>query len=386
MRMIKPLILLQCYLFTQHCAAAAPTAPEELYDFGKILSTGICKMAGRHPIVSFPKWGKEMAPDQLKLTLVIIHPRLGAMHFQGLSGIEEVEKDKRDPTQHLVNVQSMYCPPHDWGTIWMLDSGHGPTDDTAPLGATKLLRVRLDDNGGGGAIERIYTFPEEIVSNKSYLSDVRVDKSGFAYITDSNLGKIIVLNLESATVLAWSDERMQSTLKDEDKFEIDGVDVPLRTGTNVDSIAYSGIDDMLFFKPMTRNNLYRVSCKVLRDSHRQGVIEDLGALGHIEDLGSFGFHDGLEADEQGNLYMTDLGKGAIQKRAVDGKTSWISEPGLMPWPGAVTVSENNVFVLTTQIHLMPFLHEGKDMRVKDDDKVSGNKLLRINLDTSKADL
>merc|ERR1711974_156351 len=120
------------------------------------------------------------------------------------------------------------------------------------MGATKLLRVRIDDNGGGGTVQQIYTFSEEIVSNKSYLNDVRVDKSGFAYITDSNLGKIIVLDLQTVTAVAWSDERMQSNLKDEDKFEIDGVDVALRAA--VDGIAYSGLDDMLYFKPVTRSN------------------------------------------------------------------------------------------------------------------------------------
>jgi len=43
----------------------------------------------------------------------------------------------------------------------------------------------------------------------------------------------------------------------------------------------------------------------------------------------------------------------------------------MPWPDCVIHSEGSVYVLTTQVHLLPFLNDGKDMRKE------GNKLLKM---------
>ncbi|CAE8711739.1 unnamed protein product [Polarella glacialis] len=345
----------------------------EIANFGKMVATGLCKLPGLDPIVSFPKWGSALLPDQPKFALAVMHSSGGLTPFHGLRSMEDV--DDGDPRTDLVSIQALHCPQS--GTeMWILDSGKGIGDPDLAHGAAKLIRVRVRENGLSGRVLRVYTFPKDVVTGGSYLNDVRTDGRGFAYITDSNLGHILVLNLYDGKVLPWADMRMKAHLEAGEKFEVDGKDLSSKLQVPVDGIAYSEQDDMLYWKPVTRSSLYRVPAGVLRNAHRLGF--DVAVEGQVEDVGKLGFHDGLDADSKGNVYLTDLANGAIQRRSADGKVSWVSEKGAMSWPDCVIASEDAVYVLTTQVHLMPFLNDGVDLRKEP------NKLLRVQLGAAKA--
>ena len=58
----------------------------ELHDFGKALATGLCKLPGMHPIVSFPQWGEEVTPDQPNGALWV----LNATAMRPFEGVPEI--------------------------------------------------------------------------------------------------------------------------------------------------------------------------------------------------------------------------------------------------------------------------------------------------------
>ena len=58
-------------LFLSLCAQSVGSLVE-LHDFGKILATGLCKLPGLSPIVSFPRWGDLLTPDQPKIGLAVV--------------------------------------------------------------------------------------------------------------------------------------------------------------------------------------------------------------------------------------------------------------------------------------------------------------------------
>ncbi|MEO5718390.1 MAG: L-dopachrome tautomerase-related protein, partial [Chthoniobacterales bacterium] len=95
------------------------------------------------------------------------------------------------PDKHFVCVQSVYVDESD--SLWILDPAAPKMKETVQ-GGPKLLKVDLVKN----AVVQTILFSEEIAPKKSYLNDVRVDtKTQTAFITDSGLGAILVVDLRS---------------------------------------------------------------------------------------------------------------------------------------------------------------------------------------------
>ena len=366
------------FLYVPVLASLLPSAVgfgkvDELHDFGKAMATGLCKLPGLPPIVSFPKWGEALTPDQPDGAVYVIADGQ-LIPFNGLP--------KKSFGSNLKCVQSLFCPQDESRVMYLLDSGHSPAGTNLPEGSAKLLQIKLDDDGRGGTLKQSYVFPHATVPAGGYLNDVRVDGKGFAYMTDSNSGTIVILDLESKISQVWKDARMDIFLAKDEKFMIGSKDLS-GLPAKVDGIAYSKDDDMLYWKPVVRSNMFRISAEHLRSAFRAeqvcrqqkgscvGGFESLVNL--VQDVGKFGFHDGIDADSDGSVFLTDLSRGAIQRRTKHGLEALISEEGSLDWPDATIASGDQVFVLTTQVHLMPFMNEGKDLRT------GGNKLYRITL-------
>ena len=77
--------------------------------------------------------------------------------------------------------------------LWILDPAKLRGQEVYPTGA-RLYDVDLSSN----QVKRIYIFPQSTAWPQSYLNDVRIDTKGrTAYITDSGMGGIIVLDLNT---------------------------------------------------------------------------------------------------------------------------------------------------------------------------------------------
>lgn len=256
----------------------------------------------------------------------------------------------------FVCVQAVYTD--DQNYLWIVDAagiGLGPVYQRS----NKVIRINLATD----TIERIYRFPEEIINDHVYLNDIRVDnQNGFAYMTDSSSGGLVVLNInsgESRYVL----ENSPAVLSDKN-YTFSPLGKELTTGdgnplkVNSDGIALSPDREWLYFKPLTDAKLYRISTSVLRDFETPiNTIEE-----SVVDLGSFTTTDGMIFDDKGNLYFGDLEQHSILKITPDVQMQeLVQDKDQLIWPDSYSISKDgHLYITASQIQWMPWFHHGEN--------------------------
>ncbi|SHF45203.1 L-dopachrome tautomerase-related protein [Dysgonomonas macrotermitis] len=145
--------------------------------------------------------------------------------------------------------------------LWVLDPAN-PQFKGVVEGGPKLYQIDIQTND----IVKIYNFPETVYTPTSYLNDVRIDtKDEIAYMTDSEDGGIIVLDLKSGSSWRALNSGCPAVLAN-----LDGIDFK-STGkskgiTNSDGIELSEDNQTLYFSALTANILYQIPTSVLRDT------------------------------------------------------------------------------------------------------------------------
>lgn len=165
----------------------------------------------------------------------------------------------------FVCVQSVVID--DLNRLWVLDPASPLFKGVVESGA-KLFCVNIETN----KIDKTYVFPPEVAPKTSYLNDVRIDsKSGFAFMTDSEDGGIIVLDLQSGSSWRALDASVGAVMANLDciDFRTTG---KWNKKINSDGIELSKDCETLYFTALTGNILYAVPTSVLRD-HTMCVAE-----------------------------------------------------------------------------------------------------------------
>ena len=132
--------------------------------------------------VNYPRWSPDVAVSVAEVTVSgEATPFPDAEWNRWEEGLPRNER--------FVCVQSVYIDRND--ELWVLDTGN-PFLRGVVEGAAKLVKIDL----GANKVVRVIYFNQPVVQPASYLNDVRVDtESGYAYITDSGTGAIVVVNL-----------------------------------------------------------------------------------------------------------------------------------------------------------------------------------------------
>jgi len=273
-------------------------------------------------------------------------------------------------SQRLVSVQGLTVDADD--RLWLLDLGIIRTAPTAP-GGPKLVAVDLKTN----KIVRTILFPASIAGPNAYLNDVRVDlrlgRAGTAFITDSSEkgpNGIVVVDLASGT----SRRRLNDhpSVKAEPGFTPIVEGQPLlkrlkgmpsqKDRTGVDGLTLTPDGKFLYYGPNEGHHLYRVGTAALADPAQT----DAQVAATVEDLGDKGFaSDGIEADSQGYIYLTDYEHNAVKRRSPGGQYETIvSGPNLI-WPDSIAFGRDGYMYFTAdQLNRQAKYHDGKDLRVK----------------------
>jgi sugar lactone lactonase YvrE len=251
-----------------------------------------------------------------------------------------------DPKTHFVSVQGLYLDSNNF--LWVLDSA-SPQMRGVVSGGAKLLKF---DPVTGQLAQRI-DFDNTVVYPGTYLNDVRVDATkNFAYITDSNLGALIVVNLTTgrARRLLGNDP----TTKSENlTLEVEGRVWRNQSGelpsVDADGIALTPARDYIYYHATTARGLYRIGTQYLQD-------ESLSAsqlASHIEPLGDTNPTDGMVFDPQGNLYLTDITQNAITRITPSKQTQIVAQDTQLKWPDsyAVGAADGALYVTTSQLHI-----------------------------------
>lgn len=310
--------------------------------------TGVAVSKGGRLFTNYPLW---QGPHQY--SLVEILPGKGPRPYPDL------EMNQWHPGQDgrtkWVCVQAVYIDNHD--ALWVVDPACPQMKDVYQA-SHKLVKINLETD----TIERTYFF-EGVAGNKSYINDVRVDtERGFAYLTNSNEGGILVVNLETGNIRQLLQDHPSVKTDPEFIFEIEGREL-MKEGKPAkmqsDGIALSPDGEWLYYKPLTDNKLYRTRTKILRDE----TLAPVEVTEWVEDLGTFTTSDGMIFDQAGNLYLGDLQNSAIIQVDKDHKISEVLQDDRLIWPDSYSVSPDGyLYISCSQIHKQPEYNEGQNKR------------------------
>jgi sugar lactone lactonase YvrE len=318
---------------------------EEVASFPHQQVTGVAVSASGRIFVSFPDWSDSHRWSVAEL--VDGKPRPYP---------DETWNSKTGPpSQRWVCVQSVFVD--DVGALWVLDPA-SPKMEGVVEGGAKLVKINL----GSNRVVQTISFNGQIAPPHSYLNDVRIDThSGHAFITDSGMGAIVVVDLKSGTarrVLA----NAACTKSDPDSgITVDGTSlIDPKTGRppaiHSDGIALDSKRAWLYFHALNSKSLYRVKTKYLLDpSLPADQLKD-----NVEKAATTPETDGMLEGPADTLYLTAIEDDAIVKLDIrEENISPVIQDARLQWPDSMAWGKDgSLYVTTSQIHRMPKFHDG----------------------------
>jgi len=264
-----------------------------------------------------------------------------------------------DPARTFVCVQSVYVDPENPQTLWVLDPA-SPKFGGVVDGGAKLVAVDLQTD----RVVQTLVFDASVAPAGSYLNDVRVtaDQST-AFITDSNLGALVVVDLESGTARRVLDDHPSTAADSTYALRVGGRAFRGPDGSvpqiASDGIALSPDGQFVYYHALTGSRLYRVPTAALTDSS----LPPDSLAARVEALGETVVTDGMIAGPGGTVYHSALEADAVVGWDPDrGLDTLVTDPRLK-WPDSFALGpEGALYVTTSQIHLMPQYNDGTSRR------------------------
>ncbi len=320
---------------------------ETVFSDSTYLFTGVAASHdGKRLFVSYPNW-----TDKHLWSVVEVGSNGKATAYPNAKWNSFKKGD--DGANRFVCVQAVFAD--DKGYLWVVDPAGIGLGDVYQQ-SNKVVKINLHTD----SVERIYRFPANVAGPKSYINDIRIDnENGFAYLTSSADGGIVVLNINSgASRLVLS--KHPSVLSDTAyHFIIDGKEWTNAKGPvkiNADGIALTPDKAWLYYKPLTDDKLSRISTALLRNFKTSDKDIEVG----VENLGRFITTDGMEFDASGNLYLGDLEKYSIVRMGTDKKmTTLIGDRNQLIWPDSYSISNGYLYISCSQIQWSPLFNNGK---------------------------
>jgi len=329
-------------------AMCSATQLEEVAQFPNQQVTGVAVAKSGRVFVKFPDWSDDNTISVAELIDGQPQPFPNAeMNQPGPAG------------SHFVCVQSVYVDADD--NLWILDPAAPKMKAIVP-GGPKLIKIDLKTN----AVVQTIPFGEDLAPKKSYLNDVRIDISGeTAFITDSGLGAIVVVDLKTGKGRRLLEEDQSTKAEKDVKLTIDGRQLldqqkhPPRI--NSDGIALDSANNFLYYHALTGYILYRIKTDYLKDPNISK--HDLSA--QVENMGSTPAPDGMLESSDGRIYLTAIERNAIVRfDPATKRTEAVIEDKRLSWPDTLSWGpENSLYVTCSQIHNSPRFNEGRNVRV-----------------------
>ncbi len=321
----------------------------EVASFGDFQPTGIAVSKTERKFVCFPRWAPEhKAPQVAEIAADGSLKPYPDQHWNSW-------QDGESPRDKFVCVQSVYIDP--WDRLWVLEPGAVYFGPVVP-GAPKLHRIDLATNK---IVKTIY-FDQTSAPLNGYLNDVRLnDKGTHAYITDSNLGHLVVVDLEKGTSRVVLDSHPSMKAESDCVPTVEGTEIRLPDGSvfQVHSDGIAVTKGYCYYHSVTGRNLYRIKTDLLDDP----ALSEAELAKGVEKLGDSGIPDGLFGCEDGDLVMTALEKNGIDLWR-DGKVMPVCRDARIQWPDSVAVQNGWIYVTASQVHLMALFNGGVDKRTR----------------------
>lgn len=296
--------------------------------------TGVAVSQGGRVFVNFPRWSAvPFSVCELVDSQLITYPDAKWNTWTGST----------PPENHFVCVQSVYVDDEDF--LWILDPAS--LSGSVVEGGAKLLKIDLETD----SIIQIIYFSNAITSGESYLNDVRVDTdTNFAYISDSGVGAIIVVDLINGTSRKLLD-RHYSTKAEFTTLEINGHVINFEIHS--DGLALNNDKDYLYYKALTGNSLYRIETETLRDTALTNIEVENAVEFVMETLPC----DGIEFHPNGNLFFTAIEENAIYYLTPTLEFEIAISDDLLKWPDSFSITpDGDIYLTTSRIYFPPGLH------------------------------
>jgi sugar lactone lactonase YvrE len=231
-------------------------------------------------------------------------------------------------------------------------------------GGPKLLKVDLETN----QVVQNIAFGEDVAPAKSYLNDVRIDTgANVAYITESGIGAIVVVDLKSGKARRLLDRHASTKAESDVKLNVDGrelLDEQKKKAPQIhaDGIALDAKNGWLYYHALTGRTLYRIKTDFLRaENLSTGDLEK-----KVEKVGETGPPDGMLEAPDGSIYLTSLEDNAIARFNPESKKlERVIQDKRLSWPDTLAWGQDGaLYVTASQIQNMPRFNGGKSARTE----------------------
>jgi sugar lactone lactonase YvrE len=326
---------------------------EEVTSFGDRQPTGVAISRTGRTFVCFPRWG---SPHDLSVAQVMdngsLRPYPDSQWNRWRPGL--------DPQNRFVCVQSVHVSsPETRGFLWILDAASPGMEGVVSAGP-KLVKVDLETD----SIVDVIRFDERAAPQKSYLNDVRVHPDGHhAYITDSGLGAIIVVDLGSKDIRRALAGHESTQAQGRLVLRVGGQELRDQAGNvpqvHADGIAIDKRGEYLYYHALTGTRLYRVRTALLDNPN----LPERALADSVEMIGETPPCDGMAIDGDGNLYLTAFEDSAIVRFRPGGGIDTVIQDRRLSWPDSLAIGpDGSLYVTCSQIHLMPRFNDGISRR------------------------
>lgn len=215
--------------------------------------------------------------------------------------------------------------------LWVIDHGNHA------MGKPRLVALSV----ATGHIEHEFVFPPDIAPPGSFLQDLRVDPKGeTVFIADVAFWRrkpgLVVYDVASqkarrvldghASVFP-QDYIIRNPIKEMVFF---GGLAALKAG--VDGIAMDPSGEWVWFAAMNHDTMYRVRAADLRDT----ALSEEELEKRVQAVGRKPLNDGLSADVEGNVLITDVEHGAVLRMNPQGRLETLVKSPRIRWADALS--------------------------------------------------
>ena len=227
--------------------------------------------------------------------------------------------------------------------LWLLD-----TNNPQGKGVQDSGPILYEFDLGSNTLKNTYTFNNNIYSFSSYFNRVVVDaKKNVAYISDSTVGAIVVLDLKTKQARRIL-ESSPATKNKNNPLEFNGQ--PWYKMSNVNGIALSPDGKYLYFSALNSHVLYRIKTDQLLDLQ----IPDIMINTQVEKVGTIAATDDILFTHDGKIILGGIENDSIHVLDAKGQLQETLQNPLIQWASSFAQdADKNLYFITSQMNLKP---------------------------------
>ena len=266
-----------------------------------------------------------------------------------------------DPTTHLIRTNSQRIGPD--GALWLVDTGSPSFGAPVILpDGPKLVQFNLTSN----TVQRVYPMGNLLRSN-SLLDDVRFNPmTGKAYLTDAGSPGLIVLDLASGEGVRVLNDHPSTTAFFPVSAKGAFVHAPDGGGLYIhaDQLEVSP-DGVYFYYQPSNGGMSRIKTEYLEEAFSNSSFNSNEIVEqYIEPYALTPSGGGTAIDAQGNIYVSDTDRFAIEKVSPDGTRRTLVQDDRLTWVDAMWVgSDEKLYMPAAQLNRGAPFNNGSTSRL-----------------------